>query len=80
MKINRRRLRAPSRPPAVVGDEHLSCAEHPTLIGVTGRMLTTWADTGRLLLVLTVLTVLAAGVLWLVPLDVELGPIRITRV
>lgn len=79
MKIRRQRLRAPSPPPVVVGDGHSSCAEHPTLIGVTGRMLTTWADTSRLLLVLIVLAVLAAGVLWLVPLDVELGPIKITR-
>lgn len=47
---------------------------------MTGRLLTTWADTTRLVLVLTVLIVLAAGALWFVPLDVELGPIRITRV
>lgn len=81
MKIRRARRMTPSPHQAVCDDQAPTCAEqHPTLIGVAGRMLTSWPDTARFLLVLAVLAALVGGLLWLVPLDLVLGPIKISRV
>lgn len=48
------------------------------LIGLTGRILTSWPNTARTLLTLVVLIGMVAATLWLVPMAIEFGPLRIT--
>lgn len=50
----------------------------PGVIGLTGRILTSWPNTARTLLTLVVLIGMVAAALWLVPMAIELGPLRIT--
>ncbi|MFI6100830.1 hypothetical protein ACIA8G_35220 [Lentzea sp. NPDC051213] len=47
---------------------------------MAGRLLSTWSSTGRLILVLVVSAALTTAVLTIAPVDVEVGPIKLTHV
>lgn len=47
--------------------------------GVAGRLLSDWPSTGRLILVLVVCAALTTGMFMIAPVDVELGPIKLTH-
>jgi len=48
------------------------------VIGLAGRILSSWPHTARALVLFAVLVGVLAAALWLVPAAVELGPLRIT--
>jgi hypothetical protein len=59
-------------------DEQTSgSAEQQDLIGLASGILTSWPNTWRAVLLFTVLVCLLGGLLWLVPMDIEIGMIRI---
>lgn len=45
----------------------------------TGRIPTSWAQLWRVVVLLVVLAVVITVALWLVPMTVELGPIKVSR-
>jgi hypothetical protein len=55
------------------------CDERHALTRLADRIVTSWANTTRLLVVLTVLIVLLTAALWLLPVDVRIGPFQIIR-
>ncbi len=47
------------------------------LAGLVTRAVTSWPSTWRLVIILVVLFALLAGLLWFVPMDIEVGPLRL---
>lgn len=52
--------------------------ERHALIRLADRILTSWANTARVLIVLGVLTALVTGALWLLDINIHIGSVRIT--
>lgn len=79
MTLRERCRRRPSPEGGADGDEPTVCAEHASVIGLAGRIVGSWPSTWRTLVLVVVIVAVVALALWLVPMAVELGPMRITR-
>lgn len=61
------------------GDKSAVCPEHTSAIGLAGRIVGSWSSTWRTLVLVVVIVAVVVLAQWLVPMAVEFGPVRITR-
>jgi hypothetical protein len=61
-----------------VAEQASARAEQQNLIGLAYKVLASWPATWRVVCVLTVLVSLVAALLWLVPMDIEIGQVKVS--